>query len=249
VFKDFHSAVQTSILRGILRPIIVIPTYNECENISALLHEIFALEIPELRVIVVDDNSPDGTGNIVTKLSREYPIHLIARPGKQGLGSAYKEGFAKAKELEASCIFEMDADFSHDPKDIPRMTQALKNSDLVIGSRRVKRSSIVGWNIKRHAFSFIATKVSRIWLGLQPRDVTSGFRVYRTSGLQKIDITKIQSSGYAFQEEMLFYAQKSGLKIREIPVTFTDRTRGKTKLGRSEIVDFGKLLLRLNRFM
>lgn len=230
-------------------PIIVIPTYNERENISELLHEIFALNISELQVIIVDDNSPDGTLEIVTKLQKKYPIHIISRAKKSGLGSAYKEGFTQAIKMKADYIFEMDADFSHDPNDIPKLIEAIKKSDIVIASRRVKGSTIVGWNMKRHIISYLATRISRFWLGLKPKDVTSGFRIYRAKALQKLDYQTFNSSGFAFQEEILFYAQKSNLKIIEIPVTFTDRQRGKTKLGLGEMLDFIKLLFRKNRFM
>lgn len=230
-------------------PIIVIPTYNERENISGLLHEIFALNISKLRVIVVDDNSPDGTQKIVAKLQKKHPIHVISRAKKSGLGSAYKEGFAQAIKMKADYIFEMDADFSHDPNDIPKLIEAIQKSDMVIASRRIKGSKIVGWNMKRHIISYLATGLSRFWLGLEPKDVTSGFRIYRSQALQKLDYQSFDSSGFAFQEEILFYAQKTDLKITEIPVTFTDRQRGKTKLGLGEMLDFVKLLSRKNRFM
>ena len=230
-------------------PIIVIPTYNERENISGLLHEIFALNISKLRVIVVDDNSPDGTQKIVAKLQKKHPIHVISRAKKSGLGSAYKEGFAQAIKMKADYIFEMDADFSHDPNDIPKLIEAIKNCDMVIASRRIKGCKIVGWNMKRHIISYLATGLSRFWLGLEPKDVTSGFRIYRSHALQKLDYQSFDSSGFAFQEEILFYAQKANLKITEIPVTFTDRQRGKTKLGLGEMLDFVKLLSRKNRFM
>ena len=228
-----------------MKTIIIIPTYNEAENIEKLLKEIFGLNIPELEVIVVDDNSPDGTSEIVEKLKDIFPIYLINRKGKLGLGSAYIAGFKKALFLNADYIFEMDADFSHSPKDLPKMLANTINCDLVIGSRKIKGGKIIGWNLKRKLMSNGAMFVSRLFLRLKPKDVTAGFRCYKKEVLQKIDLDKIKSNGYAFQEETLYWTQKLGFKICEVPVSFTDRQFGKSKLSNKDIIEFFVVLFKL----
>jgi len=221
-----------------MKTILVIPTYNEKENIEKLITKIFALNISDLEILVVDDNSPDGTANIVERLSNKYDIHLLKREGKLGLGSAYIAGFKKALGLGADFIFEMDADFSHDPDDVPRMIEAAQNADLVIGSRKIKGGGVIGWGWTRKFMSNGAMWFSRILLGLKPRDVTAGFRCFRKKVLESIDIEKIKSNGYAFQEELLYKTQKAGFKITEIPVTFVDRQEGKSKLSKKDIIEF-----------
>ncbi|MBT3948705.1 polyprenol monophosphomannose synthase, partial [Candidatus Parcubacteria bacterium] len=195
--------------------------------------------------LVVDDNSPDGTANIVERLSNKYDIHLLKREGKLGLGSAYIAGFKKALGLGADFIFEMDADFSHDPDDVPRMIEAAQNADLVIGSRKIKGGGVIGWGWTRKFMSNGAMWFSRILLGLKPRDVTAGFRCFRKKVLESIDIEKIKSNGYAFQEELLYKTQKAGFKITEIPVTFVDRQEGKSKLSKKDIIEFFIVMIKL----
>jgi len=232
-----------------MKTIIIIPTYNESENISKLLIEIFNLNIPDLFVIVVDDNSPDETAEIVEKLKEannwKNKIYLIKRKGKLGLGSAYIAGFKKALALNADYIFEMDADHSHDPKDIPRMLAKTIDSDLVIGSRKIKGGKVIGWNFKRKIMSTGAMFVSRLILRLKPKDVTAGFRCYKKEVIQKINLDTVKSNGYAFQEEMLHKTQKLGFKIGEIPVTFIDRKFGKSKLTKKDIIEFFLVILKL----
>ncbi|MBT3538625.1 polyprenol monophosphomannose synthase [Candidatus Parcubacteria bacterium] len=228
-----------------MKTILVIPTYNEKENIEKLITKIFALNISDLEILVVDDNSPDGTANIVERLSNKYDIHLLKREGKLGLGSAYIAGFKKALGLGADFIFEMDADFSHDPDDVPRMIEAAQNADLVIGSRKIKGGGVIGWGWTRKFMSNGAMWFSRILLGLKPRDVTAGFRCFRKKVLESIDIEKIKSNGYAFQEELLYKTQKAGFKITEIPVTFVDRQEGKSKLSKKDIIEFFIVMIKL----
>jgi len=228
-----------------MKTIIIIPTYNEKQNIARLIPAIFELQIINLELIIVDDNSPDNTAEVAQELSQHYPIHLIKRRRKLGLGSAYIAGFKKALSLGADFIFEMDADFSHNPQDIPRMLEAAQKSDLVIGSRKIKGGKIVGWNLWRKFISNGAMWFSRLCLGLKIKDVTAGFRVFKRKVLETIPLDKIKSNGYAFQEEMLYRTQKAGFKITEIPVTFTDRKQGKSKLSKKDILEFFVVMLQL----
>ncbi len=226
--------------------VVIIPTYNEKENIASLIEKIFSLAISGLKIIIVDDNSPDGTASIVKQLRCKYPLHLIERTGKLGLGSAYIAGFKKALALGADYIFEMDADWSHDPADIPRLLSACENgADLAIGSRKVPGGKIIGWNWRRKFESNGAMLFSRLLLGLKPRDVTAGFRCFRQVVLENIGIDKIKSNGYAFQEELLYRAQRQNFKIREVPVTFTDRVKGRSKLATKDIIEFFLIIFKL----
>ncbi|MFA7654180.1 MAG: polyprenol monophosphomannose synthase [Candidatus Magasanikbacteria bacterium] len=225
---------------------IIIPTYNERENIATLLEKIFSLSIFGLEIIVVDDNSPDGTADIVKQLQNKYPLHLIERGGKLGLGSAYIVGFKKALELGADYIFEMDADWSHDPADIPRLLSACQNgADLAIGSRKVPGGGVVGWNWWRKFESNGAMWFSRLVLKLKPHDVTAGFRCFNSQVLKNIPLDSIRSNGYAFQEELLYYTQKLNFKITEIPVLFKDRASGLSKLSHKDIAEFFIVIIKL----
>lgn len=233
-----------------MKPIIIIPTYNERANIEKLLRHLFRLPTPGLEIIVVDDNSPDGTADIVEKLTKEYPVHLIKRPGKLGLGSAYIAGFKAALVQGAEYIFEMDADFSHDPDDVVRLLAAAQNVDLVIGSRRVQGGKIIGWGWTRKAMSTGAMWFARMLLHLKTKDVTAGFRCFHRRVLDTIHLDTITSNGYAFQEELLYRTEQSGFLIKEIPVTFVDRQEGKSKLSKKDIIEFfvvmGKLKIMKN---
>lgn len=227
---------------------VVIPTYNEKENIPELVDKIFSLKIPNLNIIFVDDNSPDGTGEMIKKMIKKYPIELIQRPKKLGLGSAYLAGFKKALDMDADYIFEMDADMSHDPKDIEKMlNKAMTGYNMVIGSRKIDGGRIIGWSWWRHFMSNGAMLFSRLVLGLKTLDVTSGFRCYHSQVLKNIPLDEIKSSGYAFQEEILCLAEKNGFSVVETPVTFNDRQRGKSKLGKKEILEFFKTMIRLKK--
>lgn len=230
-----------------MKTIVVIPTYNERDNIVNLINDIFAQSIESLQVIVVDDNSPDKTAELVAAAQTIYPnLYLIKRYNKLGLGSAYIAGFKKALALGADLVVEMDADYSHDPKDLPRLIEACVGGfHLAIGSRKIKDGKIVGWNWKRKLMSHGAMVISRTLLRLRAKDVTSGFRCYRREVLEKINLDTIKSSGYAFQEEMLFRTQKNKFQIKEIPVIFTDRKLGKSKLSDKDIYEFFTTLIRL----
>ncbi len=229
-----------------MKTIIIIPTYNEKDNITKLVKAIFDLKIEELEIIVVDDNSPDGTAKIVEKIAMGNPLlFLIKRPGKLGLGSAYLTGFKKALSLGAEFIFEMDADLSHDPADIPRMLKAIQNADLVIGSRKITGGKIIGWGWTRKLMSNGAMCFSRVLLGLKTKDVTAGFRLFRRKVLESINLENIKSNGYAFQEEMLYRVEKANFIVCEVPVTFIDRQEGKSKLSKKDIFEFFLIILKL----
>lgn len=218
---------------------ICIPTYNEAENIEKLVKKIFALKIDGLKIIIIDDNSPDKTGKIADELSQDYPIKVIHRKKKLGLGSAYISGFQYALKKNANLTFEMDADFSHNPKDIPRLIQEIKNGyDVVLGSRKIENGEIKNWNLWRHFCSNGAMWFSKFFLKIKTLDVTSGFRCYRVNVLKKINLDKIKSNGYAFQEEMIYLCEKKGFKIKEIPIIFIDRQLGKSKLSYKDIAEF-----------
>ena len=224
---------------------IIIPTYNEKDNIAKLTQAIFDLRIDGLEIIVVDDNSPDGTAEIVKNIEDNHPLLLIRRPGKLGLGSAYLDGFRKALFMGAEYIFEMDADLSHDPQDISRMLEAIKNADMVIGSRKIAGGKIIGWGWTRKFMSNGAMWFSRLMLGLKTMDVTAGFRLYRKHVLENLHLETIKSNGYAFQEEMLYRTEKAGYKVFEVPVTFIDRQEGKSKLSKKDIFEFFWIIIRL----
>ena len=242
-----------------MKPVIVIPTYNEAENIEKIIKKIFSLGIDGLELIIVDDNSPDGTAQIVKKFSifnfqfsnpaeqRPPSIHLIERTRKLGLGSAYIAGFKKALDIGADFILEMDADFSHDPDDLPKLLEAAQTTDLVIGSRKIPGGKIIGWGLYRKLTSNGAMWFSRFLLGIKTKDVTSGFRCFRRRTLESIPLDEIKSNGYAFQEEMLYRAQKAGFKIIETPVTFIDRRVGKSKLSKKDIIEFFLIILKLKK--
>lgn len=229
-----------------MKTTIIIPTYNEKENITPLAEKIFALSVPNLEILFVDDNSPDNTALEIKKLQTRFPVRLLERPRKLGLGSAYILGFENALQSGADFIFEMDADFSHDPSDIPRLILSCQNgADLSIGSRRVTGGKIIGWNLRRHFTSWAAMLFARLFLGLKTQDITAGFRCYKKETLEKINLRDIHSNGYAFQEETLWRVERAGLKIQEVPVTFTDRKQGKSKLSGRDIVEFFITIIRL----
>ncbi len=230
-----------------MQTIIVIPTYNERDNIVNLINDIFKQSLENIKIIVVDDNSPDKTAELVAAAQKTQPnLYLIKRYNKLGLGSAYIAGFKKALALGADLIVEMDADYSHDPKDISRLIETCDNGfHLTIGSRKIKGGKIIGWNFKRKFMSQGAMLIARALLRLKTKDVTSGFRCFKREVLEKINLDSIKSSGYAFQEEMLYRTQKNKFQIKEIPVIFTDRKLGKSKLSNKDIVEFFTTILRL----
>lgn len=216
-----------------MKTLLIIPTYNECENIQELL-EIVLAKSANLEVLVVDDNSPDGTAQIVKDMMpSESRIHLLQRAGKMGLGSAYVTGFKYALERGFDFIMEMDADFSHNPDDVPRLIEAAQSKDLVIGSRYVNGVNIVNWPFKRLLISYFASKYVRVITGMPIKDPTGGFKCFRRKVLESIDLNKILSDGYAFQIEMNFRAWVKGFRIQEIPIVFTERINGVSKMSRN----------------
>lgn len=226
---------------------LVIPTYNEKDNLPELLVRLFKLDLP-LFVLVVDDNSPDGTGELADELARYYKskLFVIHRPAKLGLGSAYRQGFAYALGRGAVVVGEMDADLSHLPEDLPKLWQKIEQgASVAIGSRRVRGGKIVGWNWQRHLSSWGATIFSRAFLGLKTRDVTAGYRLYKIAALEQVPWRLVESNGYAWQEEILYLLEKSGARIAEVPVVFNDRSQGQSKLRKKDIVEFFRTVIRL----
>ncbi len=219
-----------------MNAIVVIPTYNEAQNIENLIDRILFQGIRNLDILVVDDNSPDGTAEIVTNISRcETTVFLLKRPAKAGLGTAYVAGFKYALERNYNYIFEMDADFSHDPDDIPNFLEAIKEYDLVIGSRYKTGVNVINWPITRLVLSVGANKYTQIITGLPINDCTGGYKCFRREVLEAIDLDKIASDGYSFQIEMNFKAWKKGFRIGEIPIVFTDREAGSSKMSKKII--------------
>jgi dolichol-phosphate mannosyltransferase len=216
------------------KQLVIIPTYNEKENIGSIISIIFALEVP-FHIMVVDDGSPDGTASIVRDLQKTYPqsLFLLERPGKQGLGTAYIAGFHWAIERDYDFIFEMDADFSHDPKDLVRLYEACNTSrtDVVIGSRYIIGVNVVNWPLGRILMSYFASVYVRLVTGMKVMDTTAGFVCYRKEVLKAMDLDHIRFKGYAFQIEMKFTAWKHGFHIVELPIIFTDRKAGSSKMS------------------
>ncbi|WP_276090266.1 polyprenol monophosphomannose synthase [Pedobacter sp. JY14-1] len=213
--------------------LVIIPTYNEKENIEKIIRKIFSLN-HFFEILIIDDGSPDGTADIVKQLQTEYPaLHLEQRSGKLGLGTAYIHGFKWALERpEYAFIFEMDADFSHNPEDLIKLRQAcLDGADVAIGSRYVKGVNVVNWPMSRVLMSYFASMYVRLITGINIQDATAGFKCYRRRVLEKIPIEKIRFVGYAFQIEMKFTAVKYGFKVVEVPIIFTDRTEGVSKMS------------------
>jgi len=229
-----------------MRILIVIPTYNEADNIQRLIERIFALEIAGLEILVVDDNSPDGTAGIVRRMQQGFPgLHLICREGKRGLGTAYVAGFKFAIERKYDLIFEMDADLSHNPDDIPRILAAAECYDLVIGSRYLTGVNVVNWPLSRLVLSLFANWYTRKITGLPLKDCTSGFKCFHRRVLEAIDLDRIRSDGYSFQIELHFLAWKKGFRIKEIPIIFIDRESGSSKMSRKVMVEAAIMVWRL----
>ncbi len=228
------------------KSLVVIPTYNEKDNISLIIPEVLGQD-PCLEVLVVDDGSPDGTGDIVEAMSRENPrIHLFRRAGKMGLGSAYVTGFKWALERDYERVFEMDADFSHKPSDLPRLLLAAEDADLVLGSRyNEKKIGVVNWDWKRLLLSYFANLYTRLVTGLPVKDATGGFKCFRRTALETLDLSGMKSDGYCFQIETTFKIWKKGLRVKEIPIVFTDRVRGVSKMSGGIISEAFFLVLKL----
>ncbi|MDR1273262.1 MAG: polyprenol monophosphomannose synthase [Odoribacteraceae bacterium] len=213
--------------------LVIIPTYNEKENIEQIVRRVFSLT-PDFDVLVIEDNSPDGTAGIVRRLQEKLPrLFMIEREGKLGLGTAYITGFKWALEHGYRYIFEMDADFSHNPDDLTRLHEACAGgrSDVVVGSRYVTGVNVVNWPMSRVLMSYFASKYVRLVTGMKVHDATAGFVCYTREVLERIDLDKIRFKGYAFQIEMKFTAWRLGFRLKEIPIIFTDRTMGTSKMS------------------
>ena len=225
--------------------IIITPTYNERENIDRLLKRLMDLPYG-LHVLVVDDGSPDGTADIVKSwMAREPRVHLLQRPGKMGLGSAYRDGFRYALENGAQYIFEMDADFSHDPDSIGEFLKNAEEVDVVLGSRYLHGVTVVNWPIRRLLLSYLANRYTHFVTGLPLRDATGGFKCFRRRALEAIRLDQVKSDGYAFQIEMSFKCWKKGYTIREIPILFVDRQAGVSKMSRRIVWEAAWMVWRL----
>lgn len=230
-----------------IKAAVIVPTYNERDNVPLLLRSL--LDLPErVTVIVVDDNSPDGTGGIADEwAARNDRVRVIHRPEKLGLGTAYVAGFRLALDESYTRIMTMDADFSHDPRYVPALIATSKSFDVVIGSRYVAGGGTKNCTFKRKALSRLANGIAKAALGLRARDCTAGFRCYRTGVLESLDLASIKSNGYSFLIEMLFLVQNAGWSIGECPILFEDRVRGKSKISQTEVYRAVQTVMRLFR--
>jgi dolichol-phosphate mannosyltransferase len=228
-----------------VKALIVIPTYNEQENVGEIVPRILETD-PRFEVLVVDDASPDGTGELADRLAAANPrVHVLHRAAKLGLGSAYRAGFRFALERDYDLVFEMDADFSHDPGSLPEFLRAIETADLVIGSRYLNGVTVVNWPIGRLLLSYAANRYTRLVTGLPLCDSTAGFKCFRRSVLEAIDLSRVRSDGYSFQIEMSFKTWKKGFRVREIPILFSDRRVGISKMSRRIIIEAAFMVWRL----
>lgn len=215
-----------------MKSLIIIPTYNERENVERLVQALFDLN-REIEILIVDDNSPDGTGEIADRLAaRDQRVHVLHRPGKQGLGSAYIQGFKFALNRGYDLIFEMDADFSHDPSYIPHFLESIQDCDVVLGSRYIQGVNVINWPMTRLLLSYFANLYTRIITGLPIKDATGGFKCFRGEALRAVDLDQVRSDGYSFQIEMTFKCWKKGFRICEIPIIFYERQKGHSKMSK-----------------
>lgn len=216
------------------RHLVIMPTYNEAPNLPRIVPEVLA-QHPDIDLLVVDDDSPDGTGELADDLAREHPdrVHVIHRTEKQGLGSAYVTGFKWALARDYELIFEMDADFSHDPAHLPEFLRVIRDHDLVLGSRYLEgRVTVINWPMTRLLLSYFGTTYARIVTGLPVSDATSGFKCFRRETLEHLDLDAVASNGYVFQIELTFRAWKAGFSIGQIPIVFEERTEGESKMSK-----------------
>ncbi len=228
-----------------MKTLIIIPTYNEIENLQSLLTDIFSYA-PETHILIVDDNSPDGTGKLADEISTENSrVSVMHRSGKLGLGTAYIAGFKYAIAHGYDAAFEMDADFSHDPKYLPDFLKAIETADLVIGSRYIKGGSTPNWSLLRRFISGGGNMYTRFVLGISVHDCTAGFRCYRREVLENLDLDSIQAQGYAFQVEMAYRVFKKGYRIVETPIIFMDRRLGQSKMSGNIFIEGFTSVLRM----
>ncbi len=229
--------------------LVIIPTYNEMGNIEKMINTVFTL-YPEINLLFVDDGSPDGTANVIKKYQESHPnLHLIERTGKLGLGTAYIAGFKYALQNGFNFVFEMDCDFSHDPKDLAALLGAAQDNDLAVGSRYIGGIRIINWPFRRLLLSYGASIYTRVITGLKILDVTGGFKCFRRETLEKLNLDKIYSNGYSFQIELNFKVACLGLKIKEVPIIFTERRDGQSKMSGGIIKEaiFAVFLLRIRK--
>jgi dolichol-phosphate mannosyltransferase len=220
---------------GVGRVLVIIPTYNEAENIRLIVDRLRG-SVPVADVLIADDNSPDGTGAIADEMAAtDKQIQVLHRPGKHGLGTAYLAGFGWAAERAYDAVVEMDADGSHRPEELPLLLDALAEADLVIGSRWVKGGEVVNWPLHRLVLSRGANLYTRLALGMPVKDATGGYRAYRMTGLQKLDVDSVASQGYSFQVDLAWRAHRNGLRVVEVPIVFAERERGASKMSSSVI--------------
>jgi dolichol-phosphate mannosyltransferase len=225
-------------IRRVPRTTVCLPTYDERENLEPMVRALSGVLGPEDRVLVIDDSSPDGTGAIADRLAAELDwVDVLHRPRKEGLGRAYLDGFRRALADGAELVLELDCDFSHDPADVPRLLQASEGADLVLGSRYVRGGGTQNWGLLRRAISRWGSLYAQVLLGLHVRDLTGGFKCYRREVLETIDLDAIRSRGYAFQIETTYRAVRAGFRVVEIPIRFTDRQVGGSKMSRSIVLE------------
>ena len=218
---------------GVGRVLVVIPTYNEADNIKIIVDRV-RRAVPQVDILIADDNSPDGTGRIADELTAgDERVHVLHRPGKQGLGAAYVAGFGWAREHGYEAVVEMDADGSHAPEELPRLLDALSEADAVLGSRYVPGGTVVNWPTSRMLISRSGNLYVRMALGMPFRDATGGYRAYRLPVLDKMEIDSVSSQGYCFQVDLAWRAYRQGFRVTEVPITFADRERGASKMSQS----------------
>jgi dolichol-phosphate mannosyltransferase len=231
------------------KSLLIIPTYNEIDNIEKMLQTLFSL-YPKINILILDDGSPDGTAAVVKKYQKDHEnLHIIERSGKLGLGTAYITGFKWALERDYQFVFEMDCDFSHDPKDLSRLLEAAQTNDLVIGSRYIDGIRIINWPFRRLLLSYCASIYTRIITGLNVLDVTGGFKCFTRSALEELDLDRVISNGYSFQIELNFKVWSKGLKIKEVPIIFTERRDGQSKMHGGIVKEaiFAVFMLRIRK--
>ena len=221
-----------------MRALVCLPTYNERENLEPMLRALGAVLGPDDRVLVIDDNSPDGTGELADRLAAELPfVDVLHRERKEGLGPAYLAGFREALERGAELVVEIDCDFSHDPNDVPRLLEAVRDADLALGSRYVPGGGVENWGLVRRAISAGGSLYARVLLGVGVRDLTGGFKCFRRAVLESLPLDEVHARGYAFQIELTYRALRRGFRVREIPIRFTDRVTGGSKMSRAIVLE------------
>jgi dolichol-phosphate mannosyltransferase len=221
-----------------VRACVCLPTYDEHENLEPMLRALARVLGPDDRVLVIDDNSPDGTGELADRLASELTfVDVLHRERKQGLGPAYLAGFRRALDAGAELVLEMDCDFSHDPKDVPRLLEAAADADLVLGSRYVAGGGVENWSLLRRAISAGGSLYARLILGVPIRDLTGGFKCFRRAVLEALPLEEVHARGYAFQIELTYRALRRGFRVREVPIRFTDRVVGGSKMSRAIVLE------------